>query len=97
MELAQGDGKKVCKSERENLAVAPRPLCGPAVSAGEPSPENLTVKRAGLGIAPTRWWDIIGTLRRAYATDGRYPDGGDCNLGPAITRVLTSPSGDGGC
>ena len=73
VELAQGDGIKIArKSERANLAVARKAIVAARpIAAGETlSAENLTVKRAGVGIAPMRWWEVIGTAAcRAYASD----------------------------
>jgi N-acetylneuraminate synthase len=73
IEMAQGDGIKIArKSERANLGVARKSIVAVrAIAAGETlSAENLTVKRAGLGITPMRWWEAIGTAApRAYGPD----------------------------
>jgi sialic acid synthase SpsE len=73
IELAQGDGIKVaCKSERANVSVIRKAIVAARpIAVGEKlSAENLTVKRAGSGITPMRWWEVIGTTaRRAYAPD----------------------------
>ena len=73
IELAQGDGIKVArKSERANVSVIRKAIVAARpIAVGEKlSAENLTVKRAGYGITPMRWWEVIGTTaRRAYAPD----------------------------
>lgn len=73
VELAQGDGiKRIGDSERGNLAVARKSIVAArAIKAGDTlSAENLTIKRAGLGISPIRWWDVVGKpAGRAYAPD----------------------------
>jgi N-acetylneuraminate synthase len=73
VELAHGDGVKAVRdSERANMAVARKAIVAARpIAAGERlGADNLTVKRAGGGVGPMRWWDIVGTqARRAYAPD----------------------------
>jgi N-acetylneuraminate synthase len=73
VELAHGDGVKAVRdSERANMAVARKAIVAARpIAAGERlGAENLTVKRAGGGVGPMRWWDVVGTqARRAYAPD----------------------------
>lgn len=72
-ELAQGDGiKRVTDSERRNIPAARKAVVAAcAIESGELlSDDNLTVKRAGAGQSPMRWWDIVGTrATRGYAVD----------------------------
>jgi len=73
VEQALGDGIKVPRGfERANINVSRKAIVAARpIAAGERlTGENLTIKRAGHGIAPMRWWDIIGMqARRAYAAD----------------------------
>lgn len=58
-----GHGRKVsCAAEVDTLRVARKSLVAAAdVRAGEEFTElNLTVKRPGTGIAPSRYWELLG-------------------------------------
>lgn len=72
-QMAEGDGaKRVTKSERRNIVVARKVIVAArAIKAGESlTEENVTVKRAGAGLSPMRWWDTIGSRAlRDYAPD----------------------------
>lgn len=73
VEMAQGDGvKRVTESERRNMPIARKVIVAArAIKPGEVlGEENLTVKRAGRGMEPTRWWDVLGTpAPRAFSAD----------------------------
>lgn len=73
VEAAMGDGvKRPAPSELPNRPIARKSLVARvAISAGEAfTPENLSVKRPGTGIAPTEWWDVLGrTAARDYDAD----------------------------
>lgn len=73
VELAQGDGiKRVTASERRNIDIVRKAIVAArAIKIGEVlTDENLTVKRAGAGQSPMRWWDTIGgRAGRDYAPD----------------------------
>lgn len=73
IEKALGDGiKRLAPGERRNQSVARKSLvASKAILAGTRfSPENLTAKRAGAGISPMRWDDVVGrTASRDFAVD----------------------------
>lgn len=73
VEQAKGTGgKHVAPSERKNMPVARKSLVAAVpIAPGELFTEaNLTVKRPGTGIPPTRYWQLLGTAaRRRYAAD----------------------------
>jgi len=73
VEAALGDGRKVPSPEEEhNRPVARRSLVALApVRRGEKFSElNLGAKRPGTGLAPSRYWDYLGTAAaRDYAAD----------------------------
>jgi len=65
IEIALGNGiKKPSKSESKNIEIARKVLVAKRdIKKGEKfSEENLTVKRAGKGISPMRWEEIIGKV-----------------------------------
>jgi N,N'-diacetyllegionaminate synthase len=65
IESARGDGvKKLTSSEKANLLVARKSIVARIdIKEGEVfSDENLTAKRAGDGISPMRWDEVIGKL-----------------------------------
>ena len=73
VEQAMGDGIKwPSPSEAKNKLIARKSLvAAKSIKAGERfTPENLTAKRPGTGIAPMRWDEVIGrAARRDYAPD----------------------------
>lgn len=73
VEMSLGDGiKRSAESERPNRLVARKSIVAACeIPVGEPfSPSNLDVKRPGGGIAPIRYWDLLGRpSRRAYIAD----------------------------
>jgi len=65
IEAALGNGiKKPSKSESKNIEIARKVIVAKKdIKKGEKfSEENLTVKRAGKGISPMRWEEIIGKV-----------------------------------
>lgn len=70
---ALGTGEKEAStSERANMGVARKSLFAARdIAEGEAfSPDNLTTKRPGGGIAPIRYWDMLGTCAdRDYKSD----------------------------
>lgn len=72
-ETALGHGwKQPCPAELDTRNVARKSLVAATnIRAGEPFTEgNLTVKRPGTGMAPARYWDLIGHVaKRDYAAD----------------------------
>jgi N-acetylneuraminate synthase len=73
VERALGSARKrPTPSERKNRPVARKSLvAAQPIAEGEPfTEENLTAKRPGTGLAPTRYWDYLGrTAARDYDTD----------------------------
>jgi len=73
IEVALGNGiKKLSKSESKNIEIARKVIFAKRnIKKGEKfSEENLTVKRAGKGISPVRWDEIIGKIaNRDYRED----------------------------
>ena len=73
IELALGDGvKKIMPSELKNRQVARQSIVAQAnIKKGEALSEiNITTKRAGSGISPMRWDQIIGSKsKRDYLID----------------------------
>ena len=73
IEQSLGDGyKKPTINERQNQIVARKSLvAAKSIQAGEIfTEENLTVKRPGHGMAPSRFWSIIGTIAaKSYIED----------------------------
>ena len=73
IELALGDGvKKIMPSELKNRQVARQSIVAKAnIKKGEALSEtNITTKRAGSGISPMRWDQIIGSKsKRDYLID----------------------------
>ena len=73
IELALGDGvKKIMPSELNNRQVARQSIVAKAnIKKGEALSEtNITTKRAGSGISPMRWDQIIGSKsKRDYLID----------------------------
>ena len=71
IESARGDGvKKLTGSEISNLSVARKSIVAAInIQKGEIfTVENLTTKRAGGGISPMKWDEIIGKIaRRDYS------------------------------
>lgn len=66
--------KRPVVAEIPNIAVARRGLVAARpIAAGELfSAENLTARRAGGGLSPSQFWDLIGqTASRTYAPDER--------------------------
>ena len=64
IELALGDGKKVCSDqERSNIIVARKSIIANRnIKKGEVlTEENITTKRPGNGISPMRWFEVLGT------------------------------------
>ena len=68
-----GDGTKhVSESERKNIAIARKSIVASCdIKVGEIFTEqNLTVKRPGNGISPTRWEEVVGTkAKRDFSED----------------------------
>ncbi|WP_027400288.1 N-acetylneuraminate synthase [Anaerovorax odorimutans] len=65
IEMAIGNGKKKpSESEIKNIQVARKSIVAKkAISKGEYfTEENITVKRPGSGISPTRWFDVLGLI-----------------------------------
>jgi len=65
IESARGDGvKKMTSSEMSNVSVARKSIVASIdIKEGEIfTEENLTTKRAGVGISPMKWDQIIGKL-----------------------------------
>jgi len=65
IEIALGNGiKKPSKSETKNIEIARKVIVAKRnIKKGEKfSEENLTVKRAGKGISPMRWGEVIGKV-----------------------------------
>ena len=75
VELCLGSSqKKPSAAELENRRAARKCIVAArAIVAGETfSPENITVKRAGEGISPMRWYDVLGRkAERDFAMDER--------------------------
>jgi len=73
VEQALGSARKrPTPSETKNRTVARKSLVAAApIAKGEPFTEdNLTAKRPGTGLSPTRYWDYLGrTAARDYDTD----------------------------
>ncbi len=73
IERAMGSGVKAPSiSERKNMIAARKSIVAAcAIKEGEPFTEqNLDVKRPGDGIAPTRWFEVLGhTAKRDFAPD----------------------------
>ncbi|CAA7621689.1 N-acetylneuraminate synthase [Magnetospirillum sp. UT-4] len=73
VELALGSADKVpAPSEVKNIAIARKSLVARRpIGAGETFTEaNLTAKRPGGGVSPTRTWEVLGTpAGRDYAED----------------------------
>lgn len=71
VEAALGSAdKRPVPAEIPNIAVARRSLVAAApIAAGEVfSERNLAARRAGGGLSPAAWWDLLGRpARRAYA------------------------------
>ena len=64
IELALGNGKKVCSdAERKNRIAARKSIVAKReIRKGETlTEENITTRRPGNGISPMRWFDILGT------------------------------------
>lgn len=75
VEAALGSAdKRPVPAEIPNIAVARRSLvaAGP-IAAGEVfSERNVAARRAGHGLSPSAWWDLLGRpARRGYATHER--------------------------
>jgi len=65
IEIALGNGiKKPSKSESKNIEIARKVIVAKRdIKKGEKfSEDNLTVKRAGKGISPMRWGEVIGKV-----------------------------------
>lgn len=63
IEAALGDGiKRVTASERNNIVVARKSIVAKKdIKTGDVfTTDNITVKRPGNGISPTKWFDVIG-------------------------------------
>ena len=75
VELCLGSSqKKPSAAELENRRAARKCIVAArAIVAGETfSPENITVKRAGEGISPMRWYDVLGRkAEKDFAMDER--------------------------
>ena len=75
VELCLGNGeKKPSIAELENRKAARKCIVAErAIAAGEIfTAENLTVKRAGAGISPMRWYEVLGKKAiKAFAPDER--------------------------
>ena len=73
VETALGDGiKRPSASEAQNRSIARRSLVAAvAIRKGESfTPENLTVKRPGMGVSPMRWDEVMGRkASRDFAAD----------------------------
>ena len=73
VEQALGSARKrPTPSEAKNRPVARKSLVAAApIAEGEPfTEENLTAKRPGTGVSPTRYWDYLGrAATRDYDTD----------------------------
>jgi N,N'-diacetyllegionaminate synthase len=71
VESARGNGvKKLTNSEISNLPVARKSIVASIdLKEGEIfSDQNLTAKRAGVGISPMQWDEVIGTrARRSFS------------------------------
>lgn len=78
VELALGDGiKRPSDSELKNRSVARRSLVAARpIESGEGfSDHNMTCKRPGDGLAPIRYWDLLGrSAGRRYETDEQLDD-----------------------
>lgn len=64
VEQAMGDGiKKVSNSERKNISIARKSIVAAEnISQGDILTEkNITTKRPGNGISPTKWFEVLGT------------------------------------
>ena len=64
IEVALGDGKKVCSSlEKKNIIVARKSIVAKCnIKAGEVlTEENITTKRPGNGISAMKWFEVLGT------------------------------------
>lgn len=70
VETSLGDGNKIpTKAEMENSIVARKCIvASKRIKEGELfSAENLTVQRAGKGISPMKWYDVLGKMaKREY-------------------------------
>jgi N,N'-diacetyllegionaminate synthase len=67
IEIALGNGiKKTSKSESKNIEIARKVIVAKKdIKKGKKfSEENLTIKRAGKGISPMRWEEIIGKVAK---------------------------------
>ena len=67
IEMALGDGvKRVTPSECNNAAVVRKSLManGKIKKGEEFTPNNISIKRPGIGISPMRYDEIIGRLAR---------------------------------
>lgn len=75
---AIGSGvKEPTDIERKNMVVARKSLIAAAdIAAGETfTPDNLTVKRPGDGMAPSLYWEVLGgTASRAYRADDKIEE-----------------------
>ncbi|MDA8442319.1 MAG: N-acetylneuraminate synthase family protein, partial [Peptococcaceae bacterium] len=73
VELALGSARKLPgRSEMKNIPIARKSLvAAQAIKQGEIFTEhNLTVKRPGTGISPTKYWEFLGRIaERDYACD----------------------------
>jgi N,N'-diacetyllegionaminate synthase len=73
IEIALGNGiKRPSQSESKNISIARKSIVAKTdIKKGEVlSEENLAVKRAGDGISPMRWDEIVGTLaQKNYQED----------------------------
>lgn len=73
VEVLLGDGSKVPQpAEMKNAVIARKALvAAQPIAQGETITEqNLTVKRPARGLAPIRYWDVLGhPARRAYHSD----------------------------
>jgi N,N'-diacetyllegionaminate synthase len=73
IEKAMGNGiKKPSPSEIKNKSIARKSIVAArAIVKGEVfTEENLTVKRAGIGINPMRWDEVVGRMaERNYEVD----------------------------
>lgn len=64
IEVALGDGKKVCSPlERKNIIVARKSIVAKRdIKKGEIlTEENITTKRPGNGVSAMKWFDVLGT------------------------------------
>lgn len=75
VEILLGNGKKIpARSEIKNIAVARKSLVAarPILRGEVFSVENITSKRAGRGLLPTRFWNILGKrAKKNYKKDQR--------------------------